>query len=267
MSSYKIFKDNAEFTRTSLVNESVEQTITEKIKNNNNPLTSRGKSALSVDSSGTANDTTVVAQETFATEHESHKPVDIEAAKIQAHALGRQEAEQEIRRELQLTVDAFTCACTEINDLHTNLLEQSRGDTINLIMALSKKIINRELNTDREAIVRTLQQAIEISLDSSEYEISLNPDDLAIVENMQEDFNQRTGRLKQIYLKTDSSISRGGCRLESNICTVDATIEAQMESAREFLEEHGTVLQETGDRGQGTEQITKSEVQSPEVKA
>jgi flagellar assembly protein FliH len=179
---------------------------------------------------------------------EQQTTVDIEAIKDEFYALGKKEAEQEASRGLQQAASTFTCACTEINALHKNLLEQSRGDTINLVMALTKKILARELQTDREAIVRTLQEAIEISLDSSEYDIWLNPKDLDTALKMTEGLSEKTNGLKQIRLKTDPDISRGGCRLESTICRVDATIEAQMESSREFLEEHYRETESKGNK-------------------
>ena len=48
--------------------------------------------------------------------------------------------------------------------------------------------------------------------------------------------------LERLVFKTDSSISRGGCLLESAVCSADATIETQIESLREFLEEQPTAL-------------------------
>lgn len=245
MNSYKIFKDGSGFTRISLVSELADDIIVGKKHDDNGQISDRDESFESRETSSAPD------------EHEQQKIENIEIIKAEAHARGKQEAEQTILHELRQAIDAFTCASKEINSLHKNLLEQSSGDTINLVMALSQKIVNRELRTDREAIVRTLQQAIEISLDNSEYDIWLNPDDLDTVEKMRESSGERTSGLEQIRLKTDPEITRGGCRLESTICTVDATIESQMESIRDFLEEQiqdsGNRGQEAGDRGQEIE--------------
>lgn len=266
MSSCKIFKDNPDFTRISLVNE-----FTDKIAGKNKGDENRHQidsDGCSLVSAVTDNETTVEAKSPTGNKQ---PPVDIKAIREEFYQLGKQEAEQTILNELHQAVDAFTCACTEINNLHKNLLEQSRGDTINLVMALCKKIVVRELRTDREAIARTLQKAIEISIDSSEYDIWLNPDDFSTVEKMTETFSKQIRDLKQIRLKTDPSISRGGCRLESTICRVDATIETQMESIREFLGEQ-LWSQESEDRDQKTKDINKktengeSETQNVEPK-
>lgn len=162
---------------------------------------------------------------------------DLEAIKKKAYAEGKLEAEQAMQTGLQQTLDAFAHACAEVDNLHVNLLEQSRGDMINLVIALSKKIIGRELTTGRDIIVDTLQNAIELAIKHNEYDIWLNPEDLSTVEKIVPELIGSVQRLEHITLKTDPKISRGGCKLDSSICTVDATIEAQLETAREFLEE------------------------------
>ncbi len=162
---------------------------------------------------------------------------DLETIKREAYETGRLEAEQHLQSRLQVTLDAFSQACVQIDSLHQNLLEQSRGDMINLVIALSKKIIGRELTTGRDIIVDTLKNAIEHAIKNNEYDIWINPKDLAAVEEIVPELIRSVQQLEHITLKTDPQITRGGCKLDSSVCTVDATIEAQLETAREFLEE------------------------------
>jgi len=162
---------------------------------------------------------------------------DLEAIKAEAYAQGKLEARQAMQSGLQKTLEAFSRACEEVDSLHKNLLEQSRGDMINLVIALSKRIIGRELTTGRDVIVDTLERAIELAIKHNEYDIRLHPDDLSTVEEMVPNLISSVQKLEHITLKTDPNITRGGCKLDSSVCTVDATIEAQLETAREFLEE------------------------------
>ncbi|MCF6186081.1 MAG: flagellar assembly protein FliH, partial [Desulfobulbaceae bacterium] len=164
---------------------------------------------------------------------------DLEAIKAEAFEQGKLETEQAMQSGLQKTLEAFTHACEEVDSLHKNLLEQSRGDMINLVIALSKRIIGQELTTGRDIIVDTLERAIELAIKHNEYDIWLHPDDLSTVEEMVPKLISSVQKLEHITLKTDPDITRGGCKLDSSICTVDATIEAQLETAREFLEKNG----------------------------
>jgi flagellar assembly protein FliH len=48
--------------------------------------------------------------------------------------------------------------------------------------------------------------------------------------------------LERLVFKTDASLTRGGCLLESLTCSVDATIETQVESMKDFLREQPDLL-------------------------
>ena len=113
---------------------------------------------------------------------------------------------------------------------------------INLIIAVTRKIIGQELATPRNLIATTLQTALENAIDSEEYYVTLHPDDLAFAEQQAPEIISSIRGLERLVFKTNSSISRGGCLLESAVCSADATIETQIESLREFLEEQPTAL-------------------------
>ena len=239
MSSSKIYKDDPSFTPVSLVSKEIHTSASPA------PDSERQQVPLDPDTghplpNSSLQDTALKASQTPA----APSPVDIDAIRAEAYALGKKEAEQgnleseqALRAQLKQAVEAFTHACGEVDNLHQDLLEQSRGDMINLVIALSKKIIGHELSTGRDVIVSTLRNAIALAMKYNEYDIWLNPEDLTVVEKLVPELISSVQQLKHITLKTDPEITRGGCRLDSDICTVDATIEAQLETARDFLEE------------------------------
>jgi len=240
MSSSKIFKDDPSFTPVSLVSAKIEPDSSEKKNQKTMPKpTEQHQASESAGSPPPAAATTPPSPQ---------PPLpDIDAIRAEAYEQGKQDAlqgnketEQTQQSELRQTIEAFTRACADVDNLHEELLERSRGDMINLVIALSRKIIGREVATGRDVIANTLKKAIELAMKNNEYDIWLNPDDLASVEKMVPDLIASVQQLNHIILKTDPEILRGGCRLDSDICTVDATIEAQLETAREFLEEKST---------------------------
>ncbi len=240
MSSSKIFRDDPSFTPVSLISENIQLEVAAK---DNQPPTQKPAqqppAADTVKQPPTSPETTPPSPQ---------PPVpDIDAIRAEAYEQGKQDAlqgnketEKTQQSELRQTIEAFTHACIEVENLHEEILEQSRGDMINLVIALSRKIIGREVATGRDVIANTLKKAIELAMKNNAYDIWLNPDDLATIEKMVPDLISSVQQLNHISLKTDQEILRGGCRLDSDTCTVDATIEAQLETAREFLEEKST---------------------------
>ena len=240
MSSSKVFREDPSFTPVSLVSARIQPDTAESDKQPPTPDPTEQPQAADPDRQ---------SPPAAATTQPSPQPPlpDIDAIRAEAYEQGKQDAlqgnrenEQTQQSDLRQTVEAFTRACADVDNLHEELLEQSRGDMINLVIALSRKIIGREVATGRDVIANTLKKAIELAMKNNEYDIWLNPDDLATVEKMVPDLIASVQQLNHIILKTDQEILRGGCRLDSDICTVDATIEAQLETAREFLEEKST---------------------------
>ncbi len=232
----KVFKDDPSFTRVSLVSKGNARQAPPS-PGPRGPESERHKTVQTQDPGQEPSST---AQTPPPEENVPASPsLDLEAIKAEAFEQGKLEAEQAMQSGLQKTLESFSHACEEVDSLHKNLLEQSRGDMINLVIALSKRIIGRELTTGRDTIVDTLERAIELAIKHNEYDIWLHPDDLSTVEEMVPKLISSVQKLEHITLKTDPDITRGGCKLDSSICTVDATIEAQLETAREFLEEKG----------------------------
>jgi len=232
----KVFKDDPSFTRVSLVSKGNARQATPPPEPRKQK---RGRhQEVHSQEPGPEKSSTTQPPPSEETSPVPSSP-DLEAIKAEAFEQGRLKAEQAMQSDMQKTVEAFSQACEEVDSLHKNLLEQSRGDMINLVIALSKRIIGRELTTGRDTIVDTLERAIELAIKHNEYDIWLHPDDLSTVEEMVPNLISSVQKLEHVTLKTDPDITRGGCKLDSSICTVDATIEAQLETAREFLEEKG----------------------------
>ena len=167
----------------------------------------------------------------------SHPPPDLEAIREESFNQGLAAGTQQYQVELQHVVQAFALACQKIDDLHRAILEKSRGDMINVAISLSKKILDQELSIKRDLIATTLEAALEQAIASEEFFVTLHPDDLAAAEKKVPELVASIKGLEHLIFKTDKSVGRGGCRLESNLCSVDATLEGQLAAAREYLEE------------------------------
>jgi flagellar assembly protein FliH len=168
--------------------------------------------------------------------------VDLSAIKKEAYNQGMKDQAAQLQAKFQQATKAFADACQKIDSQRKQQLLQSRGEIINLIITLSKKILGQELSLPRNSIATTLQTALEQAIESEEYYVTLNPDDLAFAEEKVPDLIASIRGLERIVFKTDKSMTRGGCLLESAFCSVDATIETQMETMREYLEKDTSIL-------------------------
>ena len=229
MSSSKIFKQDLLFTPTPLVRHNLPPAHKETQPTTADaPLTSREPSPHADQAKPLDIPTPQATPETT-------PPVDLEALKMEAYNQGRADLAAQLQMEVQQTVAAFAEGCQKIDNQRKTILEQSQGDLINLIILLSKKILGQELATPRNIIASTLQSAMDQAIESEEYYVTLHPEDLGFAEAKVPELIAAIRGLERIVFKTDNTMTRGGCLLDSAVCTVDASIETQLDSMQEFL--------------------------------
>jgi flagellar assembly protein FliH len=165
-------------------------------------------------------------------------PIDVEAIRKEGYEQGMADLRTQLQSEFQQTMAAFALSCQQIDGQRQKLLQGNREDIINLIITLSKKILGQELATPRNIIATTLQAALEQAIESEEFYVTVHPEDLRFAEEKAPDLIAAIRGLKHLVFKTDISLTRGGALLESTVCSVDATIETQLESLKEHLNEH-----------------------------
>jgi flagellar assembly protein FliH len=97
-----------------------------------------------------------------------------------------------------------------------------------LAFGLAKQVIRHELYASPTHVIDTVKEALtELGTRATHPVIWLHPDDVDLVESALAD----TMSVRGCQVQTDRSIRRGGCRVESDTLTIDATIETRWEHA------------------------------------
>jgi flagellar assembly protein FliH len=174
-------------------------------------------------------------------------PVDIEAIRREAYKQGEADLSARLQADFDLAMQSLATACQKIDDLREQKLAGSRSDLINLVISLTEKILVQELASPRNFIAGVLQSALEQAITSEEFHVTLHPDDLAFAEQKAPELITTIRGLQQLVFKADPAVRRGGCLLESVACTVDATIDGQLESIREILEDTPEIFAADGE--------------------
>jgi flagellar assembly protein FliH len=158
---------------------------------------------------------------------------DVEAA----YARGRQEGLESAENNLETAAQAFASAAAEISRVRESVARNSGKDMLRLVMAISEQIIRREVAADPKVILTIIENALQSSVRTDQYRIRINPADLESVTQQKPLFLASISGLKNLSIETDSEISPGGCRVDSDLGDVDATIETQLETIRQSLSE------------------------------
>lgn len=124
-----------------------------------------------------------------------------------------------------------------IGDLKGGLVKQYEKEIIEMIFAITQKVIHTQLNFEEKAVRGPILSALELAAGKSEINLKLNPEDLDYVESLRPELFSKFQSLKTIMITSDPAIKRGGCKLESVSGDIDATIETQLEMIHKYLQE------------------------------
>lgn len=155
----------------------------------------------------------------------------------EAYARGRREGLDSAENNLETAAQALAAAAEEISRLRESLAKNGSQDMLRLVMAVSEQIIRREVAADPKVILTIIENALQSSVRTDQYCIKINPADLDNVTRQKPLFLASISGLKNLSIEADTAISPGGCRIDSDLGDVDATIETQLEAIQKALSE------------------------------
>jgi flagellar assembly protein FliH len=128
----------------------------------------------------------------------------------------------------------------ELGNLRKTLMQQSERQMVQLALTLARRVVQREISLDPELIAAMAHVAIKKLGVSNPSTIRLHPDDYTVVAR---DGDRWSG--SNVTVVPDPSIARGGCMVESDFGTIDATLDRQFdEMARALLGGAGVPVRE-----------------------
>lgn len=125
--------------------------------------------------------------------------------------------------------------CQQLDSIRETIIANSSRELQEFAIALAERIVRSPFTKNRETIIATLEEAIGRAIKSDEFTIFVSPDDYDIVMEKSADLIEGLSGLSRIIIKKDTEIEAGGARIESENCTIDATIAGQFDMIREEI--------------------------------
>jgi flagellar assembly protein FliH len=101
-------------------------------------------------------------------------------------------------------------------------------EVVQMVRTISMKIIKDKLETDTDIVVRNVQSAFKELTDKEYIKIRVNAKDFQKLEEFKPNLIDSFHAIKSLEIVTDESVDIGGCIIETNEGTIDATIKNQM---------------------------------------
>lgn len=136
---------------------------------------------------------------------------------------GRDTAAKESARTLTQQVANLTAIAEQLIEPITSQSQQLEQTLLGLVTALTRQLVMRELTTEPADILAVVHEALAaLPVGAGNIRLTLNPDDLAVVET----YAQET--LQDWQFVGDSSLMPGGCRVQTRESLVDFTVETRL---------------------------------------
>jgi flagellar assembly protein FliH len=148
---------------------------------------------------------------------------------------GTEKAFQEAKADLLAKLTMFENVLLRVEELKKQLLIDNEAALIQLVFHTAKKMALRELKDNREAVLEILQHVVGEIQDNETVNVRLSSEDLLFIEGLQERGGQNIENLKRVKFLPDDKMTSGGCFIETQFGSVDASVEERVERTWQTL--------------------------------
>ena len=156
---------------------------------------------------------------------------------------GLQDGKNLAERGLINVFNSLRSASEGLHAMRERILRESEDELLKLIMMVARKVILREINQDSRILMTVVQAAISKVSERDEIVIHLNPDDYTRVTTHREDYFSEELITERMRFKPNSLLLPGCCQIYTEMGTIDAGFDAQLDEIyRHLLEERNASL-------------------------
>ena len=140
------------------------------------------------------------------------------------------------RKKMDLLLQRFSGILQELTTLRENILLSVDENIIELALAVARKVLQREVGTDREVVVGVVKAALKAAILSERITIKLNPLDIDVAVENKADLMEHVDGSPKVKLEEDKGVEQGGCIIETAYGSIDARLEEQLAEIEKALE-------------------------------
>jgi flagellar biosynthesis/type III secretory pathway protein FliH len=159
-----------------------------------------------------------------------------ELARIEGHAEGLAQGREDGLSEARSAAGALQQALSEALALREQLAEETERDAIALALALAAKILAGTLAVEPERVLDSVRGALRRVTDRRRVTVLVDPADLETVSAAIAEVEAQVGGIDHCDVQADRRVGRGGAIVRTLESEVDASVDTQLERAREVIQ-------------------------------
>jgi len=160
-------------------------------------------------------------------------------AQKEGYENGLREAHQEIEADRQMAMEQCRQILEEARRTKVKLLESSTADMARLAIAVAKRVISTEVNTNPQIIISVIREAINLLDQPGNFRVYVNPEEIepALDSLAREEMSEMEKQDLANALVADARVGTGGCVIESDQGVVDAQLDTRIAKVEQALQD------------------------------
>ncbi|MCK5100873.1 MAG: hypothetical protein KAR45_22380 [Desulfobacteraceae bacterium] len=141
---------------------------------------------------------------------------------------GEIEAEKDIKKKIDEKTEDFKEILYKLENTYQELAHRYEEKIISLICSIAEKVVLAKVEIDEEIVKETVLDALNTLPEPEDITLSVSDEDYEYIEMVKEDLFDSIKSLKSVSVKSDASVKRGGCRIETKQGYVETDIETKL---------------------------------------
>ena len=158
----------------------------------------------------------------------------------EAYEKGYKKGEQEAFQSHEKTREEFYASTRkvlqEVEQIRKQIYEDTEKEILELAVNIAQRLVCSQLALKPETIVDIAKEACTQVKDYEMVIVYVQPEQLESISARQEEIAAQLYKTKRLKIVADSSITSGGCRVETEHGYIDATIPTMLEKLNRVLE-------------------------------
>ncbi len=158
-----------------------------------------------------------------------------EQARAEGYAIGHAEGQREGLEQTTAAAMAMGAALRELHELRAGTALELERDAVELALALAAKLLAGTLEAEPERVLDVVRGALRRVADRRRIVVLVDPKDLEAVTAAAGELQAQAGGIELCEVQADRRVGRGGAVVRTAEGEIDATVETQLERARELM--------------------------------
>lgn len=153
---------------------------------------------------------------------------------------GTEKAFDEHKEEFAARLNYLDSILKSFEDLKGRLVSENEAQMVSLIFEIAKRVALIEIKANPASIIEVIRKVVEDSQTDDRLVIRVSKEDYDFIENLKEKSPSESSSkdiemLSKIRLEVDAKVASGGCLLDTNYGSIDASIPQRVNKAWEIL--------------------------------